>query len=81
MRKEVMEMFWKDTIERVVRTAVQAAAAAVLAVWIEAGSFDRIDWQVVWQVAVFAAGAALLTALASMRVGDPDSASLLSRRQ
>lgn len=72
-------MFWKDTVERVVRTAIQAAAAAVLAVWIEAGSFANIDWTVVWQVAVFAAGASLLMALASMRVGDSDSASLLSK--
>jgi hypothetical protein len=70
-------MFWKDTVERVVRTAIQAAAAAVLAVWIEAGSFDNIDWTVVWQVAVFAAGASLLMALASMKIGDPNSASVL----
>jgi hypothetical protein len=70
-------MFWKDTVERVVRTAIQAAAAAVLAVWIEAGSFDNIEWTVVWQVAVFAAGASLLMALASMKVGDPNSASVL----
>lgn len=71
-------MFWKDTIERVVRTAIQAAAGAVLAVWISAGSFSEIDWTVVWQVAVFAAGASVLTALASQRVGDPNSASVLS---
>jgi hypothetical protein len=70
-------MFWKDTVERVVRTAIQAAAAAVLAVWIEAGSFDNIEWTVVWQVAVFAAGASLLMALASMKIGDPNSASVL----
>lgn len=61
--------FWKDTIERVVRTAIQAAAAAVLAVWIEAGSFGEIDWNVVWQVAVFAAGASVLMALASKPIG------------
>jgi hypothetical protein len=72
-------MFWLDTVERTIRTAVQAAAAAVLAVWIEAGSFDRIDWTVVWQVAVFAAGASVLTALAARPVGDSDSASVLGR--
>lgn len=71
-------MFWKDTLERVVRTALQAAGAAVLAVWIEAGSFGNIDWTVVWQVAVFAAGASLLMAVAAMKVGSPDSASVLS---
>lgn len=72
-------MFWLDTVERTIRTAVQAAAAAVLAVWIEAGSFDRIDWTVIWQVAVFAAGASVLTALAARPVGDSDSASVLGR--
>jgi hypothetical protein len=74
-------MFWRDTIERTLRTAVQAAAAAVLAVWVQAGSFDRIDWTVVWQVAVFASGASVLTALAARPVGDPDSASVLGRAE
>lgn len=69
--------FWKDTAERVARTAIQAAAAAVLAVWIAAGSFDQIDWTVVWQVAVFAAGASVLMALASKPIGDPESPSVL----
>jgi len=72
-------MFWKDTAERVIRTALQAAAAAILALWISAGSFDAIDWNDVWKVGLFAAGLSLLTALASMRVGDSDSASVLSR--
>ena len=71
-------MFWKDTLERVIRTAIQAAAAAVLAVWIEAGSFGNIDWTVVWQVAVFASGAFLLMALAAMKAGSSeDNASVL----
>ena len=71
-------MFWKDTVERVLRTAVQAGAAAVLAVWIEAGSFADIDWTVVWQVFVFASGASLLMAIATKNVGsNSDSASVL----
>lgn len=72
-----MSQYIKDTIERVVRTAIQAGAAAVLAVWIEAGSFADIDWTVVWQVFVFAAGASLLMALASKPIGDSNSASVL----
>jgi Zn finger protein HypA/HybF involved in hydrogenase expression len=72
-----MSAYIKDVIERVVRTAIQAGAAAVLAVWIEAGSFDQIDWTVVWQVFVFAAGASLLMALAAKPIGDPNSASVL----
>lgn len=69
--------FWKDTIERTVRTAVQAAAAAVLALWIQAGSFSELDWSAMWQVAVFAVGFTLLTAVAAKTVGDPNSPSLL----
>lgn len=67
--------FTRDAVERVVRTAVQAAAAAVLALWIQAGSFDKLDWTAVWQVAVFAAGASLLTAVAAKSSGSSDSAS------
>lgn len=67
--------FARDTVERVARTAVQSAAAAVLALWIQAGSFDKLDWTAVWQVAVFAAGASVLTALAAKSSGSSDSAS------
>jgi Putative lactococcus lactis phage r1t holin len=70
-------MFVRDTIERTARTAVQAAAAAVLALWIQAGSFSEIDWSAMWQVALFAAGFTVLTAVASKPVGDSNSASLL----
>ena len=72
-----MSQYKKDVIERTIRTAIQAAAAAVFAVWIQAGSFDQIEWSVVWQVAVFAAGASLLMALAAKPIGDPNSASYL----
>lgn len=72
-----MSPYIKDTIERVIRTAIQAGAAAVLAVWIEAGSWGNIEWSVVWQVFVFAAGASLLMALAAKPIGDSSSASVL----
>lgn len=62
-------MFWKDTLERTVRTAIQAAAAAVLALWVQAGSFDEIDWNAMWQVALFAAGFTVLSALATKNAG------------
>ena len=71
-------MFWKDAIERTVRTAVQASAAAVLALWIQAGSFGSIDWSAMWQVAVFAAGFTVLSAVATKNAGaNKDSASVL----
>ena len=67
--------FTRDAIERVVRTVVQAALAAVLAVWVSAGSFSDIDWNTVWQVALYAGGLALLTALAAKGAGNRDDAS------
>ena len=71
-------MFVRDTIERVARTVVQSAAAAVLALWISAGSFDEISWNDVWKVAVFAGGLSILMALAGKGVGNnPDSGSVL----
>jgi ABC-type enterobactin transport system permease subunit len=70
-----MSAFSKDAIERTARTVVQSAAAAVLALWIQAGSFSELDWSTVWQVAVFAAGFTILTALAGKSTGSPDSAS------
>ena len=67
--------FTRDAIERVIRTVVQAALAAVLAVWVSAGSFSDIDWNTVWQVALYAGGLALLTALAASQTGSKDDAS------
>lgn len=70
--------FWADTIERTIRTAIQVSAAAVLALWIEAGSFSGIDWTVMWQAALFAAGLSVLMALAGKQIGDSESPSVLS---
>lgn len=70
-----MTAFSKDALERTIRTIVQASAAAVLALWIQAGSFSELDWTAVWQVALFAAGFTLLTALAGKTAGSPDNAS------
>lgn len=70
-----MSSFSKDALERIIRTVVQASAAAVLALWIQAGSFSALDWTAVWQVALFAAGFTLLTALAGKSAGSPDDAS------
>jgi ABC-type enterobactin transport system permease subunit len=69
--------YWQDTIERTVRTAVQASAAAVLALWIDAGSLNDLDWNTLWQVAVYASAFTILTALAGKTVGDSNSPSLL----
>lgn len=73
-----MSGFTRDAIERTVRTAIQAAAAAVLALWIQAGSFGGIDWNALWQVALFAAGFTVLTAVAAKGSGSPNDASFTS---
>jgi hypothetical protein len=67
--------FTRDAVERVIRTVVQSALAAVAAVWIAAGSWDGIDWNVVWQVALYAGGLSLLMALGAKQVGSNDDAS------
>jgi len=74
-----MSSFSKDSLERVLRTTIQVAAAAVLALWIQAGSFSSLDWTALWQVAVFAAGLSLLMAIAGKQTGDPDNGSFLSK--
>jgi hypothetical protein len=76
-----MSSFSLDALERVARTTVQASAAAVLALWIQAGSFSEIDWTAMWQVALFAAGFTLLTALAGKGAGNPEDASFLSEKK
>lgn len=75
-----MSQYLKDTIERVVRTIVQASAGAVLLYLtgvIGDGGWDAIDWDVAWKAGAAAGLLSLLTALAAKKVGDPDSASLL----
>lgn len=62
-----------DAIERTVRTVVQASAAAILALWIQAGSFDKLDWDAMWKVAVFSGGFTILTAVVGGSKGDTTS--------
>lgn len=73
-----MPTFWKDTIERVARTTIQVAAAAVLALWIQAGSFSALDWTAMWQASVFAAGLTLLMSIAGKQIGSSDTGSVIS---
>jgi hypothetical protein len=73
----VSKSAWLDVIERTIRTAIQVSAAAVLAFWVDAGSFEGIDWNMLWQVAVYAAGLSFLMALAGTRTGDPENGSVI----
>lgn len=65
--------FWKDTAERVLATAAQAAAGAIGATAVIQG----VDWRVVGGTAATAALLSLLKALYASRRGDPNSASLI----
>lgn len=67
--------FTRDAIERVVRTVVQAAVGAVLAVVVGSGGWDQLDWDVVVKTGAFAGLVALLTALAASKTGSSDDAS------
>lgn len=64
-----------DVVERTIRTAIQASAGAVLALWIEAGSFANLDWTLMWQVAAFTTGLSFLMALAGTQVASNNDAS------
>lgn len=66
--------FWKESLERAVKTAAQAAVAFFVVG--ETGVAD-VDWQTVGGVAVIAALVSVLTSLASAPFGQPDSPSLV----
>lgn len=75
-----MSSFKIDTIERVVRTVVQAAAGAILLYLtgiVGDGGWDAINWNVCWKAGAAAGLLSLLTALAGKNVGSPDSASFI----
>ena len=68
--------FWSDTIERVVRTAAQAALGVITA-----GSMGILDvnWGTVGSISGLAAVVAFLTAFVAGGTGDPATASFSKR--
>lgn len=70
--------FWRDALERTVRTFAQSLAALLVASG--AGLLDA-PWQTSLSVAGMSAAVALLTAIGGATVGDPSSASVLPRRR
>lgn len=64
--------FWRDTIERVVSTAAQTTAGALLA-----GSIFTIDWRVLGGTVLGATLLAFAKALIASQTGAPESASLV----
>lgn len=69
-----MSTFVKQVAERAVKTALQAAIALFTA-----GHFDwfNADWKANASVILTAAAASVLTSIASLRFGPPDSPSLV----
>lgn len=66
--------FWKQAVERAVKTAAQAALAFFI---VGQTVFTEIDWAVVAGGAAVAAIASVLTSLASAPFGPVDSPSLV----
>lgn len=70
-------LFWKQTVERAIKTAAQAALAFFV---VGETMFDQIDWSVVAGGTAVAAIASVLTSLASAPFGPEDSPSLVGER-
>ncbi len=63
--------FWKDAVERVIRTAAQAAVGAIGTTAV----VQEVDWRIVGGTTAVAAVASLLMAIAGGAKGNPDDAS------
>lgn len=66
--------FWKQTAERAIKTAAQAALAFFI---VGSTVFEEIDWSAVAGGTAIAAIASVLTSLASAPFGPEDSPSLV----
>ena len=66
--------FWKQTAERAIKTAAQAALAFFV---VGSTVFDQVDWAAVAGGTAIAAIASVLTSLASAPFGPEDSPSLV----
>ena len=66
--------FWKQTAERAIKSAAQAALAFFI---VGQTIFTEVDWAVVAGGTAIAAIASVLTSLASAPFGQPDSPSLV----
>jgi di/tricarboxylate transporter len=66
--------FWRDAVERAVKTFAQSALALILAA--KAASLLDIDWGNLFAVAGLAALISVLTSLGSVKFGAPGTASM-----
>jgi Putative lactococcus lactis phage r1t holin len=67
--------FWKDALERAIKTAAQAVVTALGI----GGALNQFtwDWKLAWQFAVGGLITSLLTSVASSPIADNGSASVL----
>ena len=70
-----MKQFWKDTLERAIKTAAQSA----LAMLGTHALVESVNWITVASVVVMATVCSLLTSVASYNAGDVGTASLVNR--
>ncbi|AKF27024.1 holin [[Brevibacterium] flavum] len=66
--------FWKDALERAIKTAAQA----ILAVFVAGVTILTIDWIDTLAIGATAALVSILTSIASTSIGNRDSASLIA---
>lgn len=66
--------FWKQALERAIKTAAQVA----LSFWVvgQTGILD-VDWQQFFSVTALAAAASVMTSLVSSGVNDPENPSMV----
>jgi len=68
-----MKRFWKDALERAVKTAAQAAIAVIGSAQV----MGEVRWGMAVSSVVLATLLSLLTSLGSWKMGDGESASLV----
>lgn len=69
--------FWRDAIERAVKTAAQTAVALI---GTGAVGIIEVDWYNVLSVSIVAALVSVLTSVASDPLGEPGTASLVNHK-
>ncbi len=68
------QKFWRETLERAIKTAAQVAGAMIVG---DGFGFFSVNWPEVGNVTLLAVIASLLTSISSVPFGSADSPSLV----